>query len=181
MTELSVAQAVSKVKNLGQDHWTKVYAMAKGGKYTRDLDRALPGRHTRTLYDQLTRPKATILSQMRTGKCKLKSYLYAIQAEDSDLCECGQKETVKHVLLDCRQWGVERQELKAAVEDKSRWGDVPYLLGGWSGRKDTRGRYIDGEASKWKPNMRTVRATIDFAEKTGRFDTGALAASERVG
>ena len=148
-----------------------MYEASKGGKHIRGLDKALPGSHTKLLYDRLTRPKASILAQMRTCKCKLKSYLHSIGAEDSNVCECGQKETVKHVLLDCGRWNEERQELKAAVRDRSRWGDMSFLLGGWSGRKDLTGRYIDGEAASWKPDMGTVKATIDFTIKIERFST----------
>lgn len=63
----------------------------------------------------------------------MNAYLYAIRAEDSDLCDCGGKETVKHVLLDCRRWQTEGKELRGAVRDRIRWGDVPFLLGGWLG------------------------------------------------
>lgn len=92
--------------------------------------------------------------------------------------ECGQRETVKHVLLDCKRWKKERQELRGTVKDRSRWGDVLYLLGGWSGRKDPRGRWIDGEAATWKPGLAVVRATVDFAMRTGRFDTGETVRTE---
>lgn len=72
---------------------------AEGEKNTRDLDKALLGRHTKILYGCLAHSKAAVLAQMRTGKCKLKSYVsvwhIAIGAEDTKLCECGQKETVK--------------------------------------------------------------------------------------
>lgn len=74
------------------------------------------------LYDSLTRSKARLLAQMSTGECKLKSYLHAIGAEDSELRECGQKEKVKHVLLDCRNWRDEREELKEAVRDNKSLG-----------------------------------------------------------
>lgn len=43
----------------------------------------------------------------------------------------------------------ERRELKALVKDKSRWGEMPDLLGGWSERKDPKGKLIDGEAATW--------------------------------
>ena len=42
-------------------------------------------------------------SDEELGNSKLRSYVRAIGADDSDLCECGQKETVKHVLLDCKE------------------------------------------------------------------------------
>ena len=37
------------------------------GKYSREMDTALPGKHTRTLYDTLKRREASVLAQLRTG------------------------------------------------------------------------------------------------------------------
>ena len=67
------------------------------------------------------------------------------------------------------------------LEDKSRWGNMPYLLVGWSGRKDPRGIYIDGEASKWKPDMRAVKATVEFATKVERFYTKSRVGARTIG
>lgn len=165
--------ALSKVKKISWSHRVKIYAAAKGGNHIKGLDNAVPGMHTKTLYDHLTRPKAATLAQMRTGGCGLGAYLHKSGPETSDLCEeCEQKETVKYVLLDCKKWRMERQKLRETMKGKSRWGDLPYLLGGCSGRKDPAGRWIDGEATTWKPELAVVRATIDFAMRIGRFDTG---------
>lgn len=49
------------------------------------------------------------------------------------------------------------------MRNKCRWGDMHSLSGGWSGRKDPRGRLIDGEATEREPDRETVPATIDFA------------------
>lgn len=116
----AISHALSEIKRLGQGHWTRTYATTEGGRHTRDLDKALPGTHRKTLYDCLTRSRVTTLAHMRAGECGLKYYLYAIEAEDWDLCECGQKETEKDVVLDCSKWTVERQELRAAVRDRDR-------------------------------------------------------------
>ncbi|KAK5215031.1 hypothetical protein LTR72_011884 [Exophiala xenobiotica] len=57
------------------------------------LDRALPGKHTRKLYDKHKRDEAQILAQLRTGKNRLNSALYVIKAADLDQCEwCGPRE-----------------------------------------------------------------------------------------
>lgn len=48
--------------------------------------------HTKVPYNNLIRPKAAILAQMRTGKCKLRPCLHPIGAEDSYRCGCEQKE-----------------------------------------------------------------------------------------
>ena len=46
-----------------------------GGRYTKQLDRAFPGNHTRKLHDNLKREDAQILAQLRTGKNRLNSAL----------------------------------------------------------------------------------------------------------
>jgi hypothetical protein len=46
------------------------------GRYSRDIDTALPGRHTRILYDNLKRREASVLAQLRTGMTRLKGYLH---------------------------------------------------------------------------------------------------------
>lgn len=98
--------------------------------HIQELDKPLPGTRTQARYDHPTRPKATISAQMIIGKRGLKSYLHVIGADESGRCECGQKETVKHVSLDCKLWRAERNELRNSLGDRNRWGDVPFLLGG---------------------------------------------------
>ena len=66
------------------------------GKYSKNIDTALPGKHTRTLYDGLNRKNAKVLAQLRTGMTRLNSHLNKIAAADSDLCVCDQaSETVE--------------------------------------------------------------------------------------
>jgi hypothetical protein len=66
------------------------------GKFSREMDTALTGKHTRTLYDTLKRREASVLAQLRTGMARLNGYLHQIGAAESDQCECGQaRETIK--------------------------------------------------------------------------------------
>ncbi|KAK4070001.1 hypothetical protein Purlil1_13600 [Purpureocillium lilacinum] len=60
------------------------------GRYSKHLDKALPGTHTRLLYDSLKRSESNVLAQLRTGMMRLNSYLSKIGAVESSLCECGQ-------------------------------------------------------------------------------------------
>lgn len=72
------------------------------GIYSKKLDNALPGNHTRELYDSLNRPEANILAQLRTGMTHLNKYLRRISASASDQCACRQeKETMEHYLFRC--------------------------------------------------------------------------------
>ena|SRR5947199_3774079 len=102
-------------------------------QFTLQLDRALPGKHVKYIYDSLSQEDAAILCQLRTGKCRLNSYLKTINAADTNLCEtCHQVESVTHFLFNCRRWNTERYELLAAAHPTRR-GDLSYFLGGWSG------------------------------------------------
>ncbi|OBS15728.1 hypothetical protein FPOA_13459 [Fusarium poae] len=70
------------------------------GSYSKQLDRALPGKHTRTLYDALKRRESDILVQLRTGMARVNRYLHRIGAAETDTCDCGQEEeTVDHFLF----------------------------------------------------------------------------------
>ncbi len=67
-------------------------------------------------------------------------------------------------------WTAQRQPLKEAAGE--RWGDVFFLLGGKSRRRDARtGKLTDGD--KWQPDLDVVRATIAFLKSTGRFSSQA--------
>ena len=149
-------------------------AIGKGwGKYTFRLDKALPGRHTKALYDSLSAEQAKILAQARTNHTHLLSFQARIGQAQSAECACRKaRDTIEHLLLGCQRWDHLRTELKQKAG--LRWGDLSYMLGGYSERKDWKtGKPIDGEKSKWKPNLDMVKATIQFLQQTGRMAGGS--------
>jgi hypothetical protein len=62
------------------------------GGYSKRLDKALPGKHTRTLYDALKRRESDILVQLQIGTACINRYLHRIGAVETDICDCGQEE-----------------------------------------------------------------------------------------
>src|SRR5205814_9763122 len=87
------------------------------GKYSREMDTALPGKHTRTLYDTFKRREASVLAQLRTGMARLNGYLHRIGVAESDQCKCGQaRETVEHFLLRCTRWEAYRTQMLAQTD-----------------------------------------------------------------
>jgi hypothetical protein len=132
------------------------------GEYTRKLDTALPGKHTRLLYNGFKRTEACILAQLRTGMSRLNGFLYRINAAETDLCACGQaKETIEHFLFRCSRWDQHREAMLR--QSNSKPGSLSYFLGGKAA----------SDPSSWKPSLLEVRATVQYAISTGRlaFDT----------
>ena len=128
------------------------------GKYTREMDTALPGKHTRSLYDGFKRIEASVLAQLRTGMARLNGYLYQIGALESDLCDCRQaKETVEHFLFRCTKWDQHRECMLHQTE--TRRGCLSFYLGGKA----------LSDPAQWKPNLSAVRATVQYAIATGRL------------
>ena len=130
------------------------------GKYSKRIDTALPGEHTRLLYDTLKRPEASILAQLRTGMARLNGYLHRIGAVESEQCACGQaSETVEHFLFRCTRWETQRRQMLQHSE--TRRGSLSFFLGGKA----------PSDPEDWKPNMNAVRASIRYAISTGRIST----------
>ena len=129
------------------------------GRFSRNLDHALPGPHTKKIYDTLRRKESNVLIQLRTGMARLNGYLYCIKATDTDFCQCGTaQETVKHFLFRCPRWDDLRRDLLSQTEDKR--GNLSFYLGGKTPQ----------DPDEWSPNMKAVHATIRFALRSKRLD-----------
>jgi ribonuclease HI len=133
------------------------------------IDQAIPGKHVRTLYDGLSKKDASILAQLRTGKCRLNAYLFRIRAVESEMCQCGREaETVRHFLFRCPRWRTTRNELQLTT--LPRWGEHAYCLGAWSDQRGHNGQYINGQKEKWKPDMSAIKKILKFVKATQRLE-----------
>ena len=155
------ARAVIVGKLLAQQELNEARAIPERiGMFSKEVDKALPGRHTRAIYDALTHTEAVIIAQLRTGMARLNGYLHRIGAAESDQCECGAaKETVKHFLFRCIRWEAIRK--KWEPKDRSKRGNLSWAVGG----KEL------SDSERWKPNIEAVRRTIGFALATKRLQT----------
>ena len=159
--QIQVPRMRSTTLNIARaKHFTTRKLPENIGKYSKRIDIALPGKHTRQLYDDLPWKEASILAQLRTGMARLNTYLLRIRATMTDQCECGQaQETVDHFLFRCRRWTEYRKEMLRCT-DTNR-GNISFYLGGKTSTDD----------KNWTPNMNAVQATIRFAIATGRLDS----------
>ncbi|KAF4237714.1 hypothetical protein CNMCM8980_002373 [Aspergillus fumigatiaffinis] len=101
-----VSRMKSTTLNLARSQAATTKALPEDvGRHIKRVDAALPGKHTRQLYDGLSWNEATVLAQLRTGMARLNGYLYRINVAQTDQCACGQaRETVEHFLFRCRKW-----------------------------------------------------------------------------
>lgn len=160
---LLLASALSIAKQKYSYQNTDDFYKAKVGRYTKSFDKALPGPHTRLLYNGKQKTHASVLCQLRSGINRLNKYLARMNAVQSSECKCGKgEESVDHFLFRCPRWSIYRGEIRRLAG--RQWGDTSYILGGWSGE------IKDGEVVKWKPANDMVTATINFAIATGRLE-----------
>lgn len=143
--------------------WEREWKESRKGGHLRVIDNALPAKYTRGLYGSLPRNRAYLLTQLRTGHCWLSTYAKAFRFRDDDLCVCGERESLIHVLLDCPALRDLRRELRGKVGNA--FNSMSTLLGG-SGE---RGRGRPDNA----PRAKTVEAVLDFAEASQRFRSRA--------
>jgi ribonuclease HI len=128
------------------------------GNHSKRVDAAIPGEHTRQLYDDRPWIERNVLSQMRTGMARLNNSLYRIKAAPSRQCACGHEaETVAHFLFRCARWSTHRTKMFQCTETQR--GNISFFLGGKG----------PTEGAKWTPNLQAVQAAIRFALATGRL------------
>ena len=130
------------------------------GKFTRAMDMALPGEHTRKIYDGLGKRDACLLAELRTNKSKLRGYLNTIGAIESGFCKCGRAiETVRHFLFACQRWEGLRSVWLASMGRINR-GSLGKALGG---------KTVE-DSEPWAPNLRILKETLKFVKATGRWE-----------
>jgi ribonuclease HI len=156
-----ISRERAHIRQVIQDQWAEEWKGSKTGSHLRRIDNTLPAKYTRGLYGSLPRNRAYLLTQLRTGHCWLSTYAKTFRFRDNDLCICGERESVSHVLLDCPELRALRRELREKVGEA--FNSISTLLGGSGGEE--RGKVSHASRAK------TVEAVLDFAEASQRFQS----------
>jgi hypothetical protein len=155
---------ISREKSFIRDRipveWENEWKVSNKGGHLRGIDTMLPSIRARRLYDSLRRNRAYLLTQLRTGHSWLAAHAKLHRFRDDDKCECGAKETVVHVLVDCPRLGNLRHKLRKEVGDA--FNNTSLMLGG-------RGQH--GQEGKINSSAQhsILNAVLDFAEASRRF------------
>ncbi|CEJ62638.1 Putative Reverse transcriptase [Penicillium brasilianum] len=136
------------------------------GKHSRRVDKALPGKHTRQLYDRLSWKEASVLAQLRTGIARLNGYLFRINAAETDQCACGQaRETVDRFLFRCRKWTAHRTEMLQCTH--THRSNISFFLGGNRPPMTRSGRpiWMQCEPQYGLPSLRADLRPLNLADE----------------
>ncbi|KAK8123267.1 hypothetical protein PG999_003185 [Apiospora kogelbergensis] len=109
----TVAAQRMLAKKTTRQRWIDEWESAPHGRV---LHHHLPKPEKATLdrYTSMKRAVSATVFQLRTGKIGLKDYLWQIRRTDSPQCSCGDRQTVRHVLLQCSRYNALREEVWAS-------------------------------------------------------------------
>ncbi|KAJ6029797.1 hypothetical protein N7499_012205 [Penicillium canescens] len=105
------AAAKRMVRERIQDRWKKQWESERTAQPTKRLVE-WPNKKVLRLYECLSKPRSSIMIQMRSMRIALRHFLYKINEVESDKCPCGEgSQTPRHVLLQCQTYGELRKRL----------------------------------------------------------------------
>lgn len=109
-TEELLESLYSKFKSYWHSHWRNSIISSQKGKFMADKQDQIRSNHWITLS---SRRVETAITRFRIGHVGVKSHLNRFELADSDMCyNCGQPETIEHLILRCPKYQTQRRSLQ---------------------------------------------------------------------
>ena len=107
-----------------QQQWAEEWRDCKNGRALYSII-TKPSKSVLQLHDKLTKRHSAIAIQLRTAKIGLQAFLYNRKAVESPMCSClRSRQTVRHVLFECRKLKELRRGLWIDEIRKAKWGEL---------------------------------------------------------
>ncbi len=122
-----VAARLALIQEQARQTWRVAWREGSNAAHFRYLAPEVTHQHLR-LHRGRAKPHSALLTQLRTGKIGFNQFLHERRVPDvaTAACECGRgRMSVKHVLLTCPKWKVERK----AMQRGENTTDLRKLLG----------------------------------------------------
>ncbi len=117
------------IRSHAMKEWTRDWTEETRGSALKRIQ-PTPSQRIQLLHKNVKRAKSSLITQMRTGKIGLKAFLYSrwVPGVEDESCECGSsKETVRHILLECKLYHKRRREWWKKERTESPTGAISWI------------------------------------------------------
>lgn len=113
---VSVPPLVQKVRRQAEEKWASRFVKGRGRSLITLLGPTRKIDHPKRLHRGLSRAQSSLLTQLRTGHCRLNKYLARIRVNDHPGCDCGSPvESREHLFLSCSLFSQQRRALREQI------------------------------------------------------------------
>ena len=129
-----ITEIKSIIKQKAKERWQKLWNEEKKGRWLYKIQKRIgPMRRS-----ERNRREEIIISRLRIGHTGLNRSLFLIGKHQTGKCDCGEDETVEHVILNCSKYSIQRNRLIRKLSDMKMKLDIVDLLQKESGSRGYR-------------------------------------------
>ncbi len=122
-----ISTVKTAIRAYAMEQWAIEWANEKRGGILREIQ-PTPSKQIQLLHSRVKRAKTSLITQIRTEKIGLKAFLYSrwVPGVEEEICECGARQTARHILHECRLFSKKRREWWAEERRKVKFGVITH-------------------------------------------------------
>ncbi|XP_035984330.1 uncharacterized protein LOC118557933 [Fundulus heteroclitus] len=133
--DINVSFGITEIKGIikqkAKDRWQKLWDEERKGRWLYKIQKRI-GQMRIT---ERNRREEIIISRLRMGHTGLNRSLFLIGKHQTGKCDCGEDETVEHVILNCNKYWIQRNRLTSKLSNMKIKLDIVDLLRKESGSR----------------------------------------------